>query len=180
MTRIPKMATIVRFLLIMVCLLPLVVSPNTLYPFIVGKAIYARVMIEVAFVLWLVLITYAPENRPKHSWVLVALFAWLGVSVAAGVFGASFTRSLWSDYLRMDGLVDLAHWSVYAVMVASMFRTSDHWKQLLWVVVLVSGVVAVVGILRLSFPGGVPASGAQVEVELHLGECPLPGVLRLP
>ena len=169
MIRIPPMATIVRFLLIMVCLVPLMVSPNTLYPFIVGKAIYARVMIEIAFALWLVLITYAPENRPRHSWVLVALFVWLGVSVAAGVFGASFTRSLWSDYLRMDGLIDLAHWCVYAVMVASMFRTLNQWKQLLWVVVLVSGVVAVIGIFGYLFPEVIPLLAHKSRLSSTLG-----------
>ena len=43
------LAGAVRVLLLLVCLAPLVVSPPTLFPFVVGKALFARGLIEVAF-----------------------------------------------------------------------------------------------------------------------------------
>ena len=45
------LAGAVRVLLLLVCLAPLVVSPPTLFPFVVGKALFARGLIEVAFAL---------------------------------------------------------------------------------------------------------------------------------
>ena len=164
-----SLPSVVRFLLAMVCLIPLIFSPGTLYPFIVGKVIYAQAMIEISFVLWIVLIMYVPENRPRRSWVILALFAWLGVSLAAGMLGVSFTRSLWSDYARMDGIVGFAHWCVYALMVGSMFRTSDHWRQLLWVIVLTSGVVSAIGVFGHIFSDGIPFLSHEGRLSATLG-----------
>ena len=40
-------------------------------------------------------------------------------------------RSLWSNYERMQGVVDQAHWFAFAVVLASMLRTGRDWRVLL-------------------------------------------------
>ena len=47
-----------------------------------------------------------PAWRPPRSWLLAVLAAGLGVSVLSACFGVSVQRSLWSTYLRMQGVVD--------------------------------------------------------------------------
>lgn len=132
----------VRVLLLLVCLLPRVYM-DTIYPAVVGKALYSRVLIECAFAGWLLLALCSADCRPRKSWIMAALLAWLMVSVASAMVGVSPTRSLWSSVQRMTGVVDLAHWTVYAVMLASMFRDRQSWGMPLLVNVGASGAVAV-------------------------------------
>ena len=136
------LATVVRALLLLVCLLPLVYL-DTIYPAVVGKALYSRVLIECAFGGWLLLALCSADCRPRKSLIMAALFAWLLVSLVSAMVGVSPTRSLWSSAQRMTGVVDLAHWTVYAVMLASMFRDKRSWGMLLLANVGVSGAVAV-------------------------------------
>ena len=55
-------------------LAPLIVMtdplPGTFFPFIVGKALYSRTLIEIAFGLWVVLALRSPSNRAPRSWLL--------------------------------------------------------------------------------------------------------------
>ena len=44
-------------------LMPLVVTTQTIFPYIVGKAIYARVIIEILFGIWVVLAYISPSYR---------------------------------------------------------------------------------------------------------------------
>ena len=64
-----------------------------------------------------------PVWRPPRSRLLLALGAGLAVAALSGWFGASPARSFWSTYLRMQGVVDLAHWFVLTAVAASVFRS---------------------------------------------------------
>ena len=111
----------VRAGILLVMAMPLILSNDTLFPFIVGKAIYARSVIEVTFGVWLLLIFFYPRYRPSRSLILAALAVWLLVSLVAGFTGVSTVRSLWSTYERMQGIVDLAHWFVFIAMTGRSF-----------------------------------------------------------
>ena len=136
----------VRAGILMVLLTPLIVSAGTYFPFVVGKAIYSRSIIEVTFVLWLMLILYSPQYRPGRSWVVAAFGLWLLVSIVAGLFGVSPVRSIWSTYERMQGVFDMAHWFCFVVVAASVFRTFAGWRTLFTVNLAVGTVVAVLGL----------------------------------
>ena len=97
-------------------LTPFVVTPGTVYPFVVGKALWSRSLIAVAFALWALLALLHPGYRPPRSWLLVLLVAGYGATVlSAGFGGVHPGHSLSSDYERMQGVVDQAHWVVLAV-----------------------------------------------------------------
>ena len=68
----------IRFGIVLLLLTPLVVSTETAYPFVVGKAVFSRTVIEVVFVLWAVLALANPGYRPPRSWLLT----WLGIGFA--------------------------------------------------------------------------------------------------
>ncbi|WP_428102453.1 O-antigen ligase family protein [Candidatus Rariloculus sp.] len=133
--RTPAWETWLRFGVLagigLVLLTPFVFSPGTIFPFVVGKAVWSRSVIEGVFALWAVLALADPAYRPPRSWVLVALAAGLAVSLLAACFGASFQRSLWSTYERMQGVVDGAHWMALAVVLVSVLRTDAAWRRLL-------------------------------------------------
>ena len=121
----------VRFGVGLLLLTPLVMAMHTAYPTSVGKAVYARSIIEVVFVLWVLLAVAVPSWRPPRSWLLVLLAGGLVASAISAVFGVSPARSFWSSYIRMQGTVELAHWFALAAVVASVFRTSRSLRVLL-------------------------------------------------
>ena len=148
----------VRFGVALVLLTPLVVATHTAYPYSVGKAVYARSIIEVVFVLWVMLALAWPAWRPPRSWLLVLLAAGFGVSVLSAVFGVSPLRSFWSTYMRMQGVVELAHWLAFAVVLVSVFRTSVSLARLLTLNLGV-GLLVSLGAIVLYFGGEIPLLG---------------------
>lgn len=166
------LANAVSIVLCLVCVAPLITSPSTVFPHIVAKAVYSRVLIEIAFALWLILIAVAPEYRPRRSWCLAGLCAWLLACIVAALLGENILRSIWSTYNRMDGVVDLAHWSIFAVMIASMFRTIDQWRRFFVVNICIAALVASLGALTFLVPAlnvTPDAAGSGTRVDLVVG-----------
>ena len=126
-------------------LTPLVVTFSSIFPFIVGKAVYSHILIEVAFGAWILLAWMRPEFRLPRSRIVQALTLYVAIALLAGLFGVSFLRSFWSTYERMQGIVDLAHWLAFAVVLVSTLRTADNWRMLLNVNLAVSLFVALLG-----------------------------------
>ncbi len=147
------LSTAIRIGLVLLLWMPLVVTPDTMWPFIVGKALYARGLIEIIAVLWLVLLIWDPTYRPRRSWVVLAFFAYLMVALLSAVWGVSLNQSLWSEYERMMGVWDLAHWFLLVLVAASVLRSPQQWRSLLnWNL----GVALVLSLLALAQAYQVP------------------------
>lgn len=154
---------------------PLVVTPGTLFPYIVGKATFARAVIEVAFGLWLALVIHERSQRPRQlrpsaqdgSWVLAAFAAWLGVSMVCAFAGVSPVRSLWSTYERMQGVVDLVHWFAFVLVAGSVLRRDRDWQLLFTCSLAAGAAVCVWGLL--AYYGIFDQPGANGRLSTTLG-----------
>ena len=144
---VKTVAALVLLTPLLVMTRPLPESMHTFFPFIVGKALYARTLIEIALGLWLVLSLRYPAYRMPRSRLLLVYGVYIAVTLLAALAGVSTQRSLWSTYERMIGFVDLAHWLAYAVVLASVFRSRVDWHLLLNFNL---GVSVVMGLLGLS------------------------------
>ena len=163
----------------LVLLTPLVTAPWTLYPFSVGKALWARVLIAVLFALWAALALMRPCWRPPRSALLWLLGAGLAASVISAVFGVGPQTSFWSTYTRMQGIVNAAHWAAFALVVASVARTPADWTRLLNANLAVGLAVAAFAIVRFAAPetplpfpsreGHWPRIGASAGNPIFLG-----------
>ena len=131
--RVPEnlLVHVVRVGVVLLLLTPFVVSPRTIFPFVVGKALYSRSLIEIVFVSWALLALFKPSWRPPRSRILILLAIALGVAVLSASLGISAERSFWSNYERMQGVVDQAHWFALAVVLVSVLRTGRDWRVLL-------------------------------------------------
>ena len=129
-------------------LTPLVVTFETAYPFAVGKAVYARTLVAIGFVLWVPLVLANERFRPPRSWLLVLWGAVLAIALLASATGISIERSLWSTYDRVHGVVNSAHWLALAVVLVSIVQSGRQWRVLLALNLAVSVVVALVAIGR--------------------------------
>ena len=137
---------VVRAGVALILLTPLVVSPETIFPFVVGKALYSRSLIEIVFVSWALLFLLNPSWRPPRSRILVLLAAALGVAALSAGFGVSVQRSFWSNYERMQGVVDQAHWFALAVVLVSVLRTGRDWRILLTLNLAVGMAIALMAV----------------------------------
>ena len=129
-------------------LTPLVVTVETAFPFTVGKAVFSRIVICTVFALWMPLALASAALRPPRSWVLVLLAAGFLIAVLAALLGINVERSLWSNYDRMQGVVNSAHWLAFTVVIVSVVRGGHQWRVLLGMNVGVSVVVAALAIGR--------------------------------
>lgn len=130
----------------LILITPLIISTNTLFPFVVGKAIFARSIIEIIFALWLILIIHYPQHRPSKSWVIVSLSIGLSISVITSFTGASLTRSMWSTFERMNGVIDQAHWLAFVLVTSSVYRSISSWKILFTMNLGIAGFISGIGL----------------------------------
>ena len=136
----------IRVGVVLLLLTPFIVTEHTVYPFVVGKALYSRTLIEFVFGLWVVLAALKPAYRPPRSWLLILLAAGLAWAAVAAALGVSPQRSLWSNYERMAGLVDSVHWFALLLVVASVLRNQRELRRLFALNLAASAVVALLAV----------------------------------
>ena len=180
----------VQFGVVLLLLTPLVITKSTFFPFVVGKALYWRTLVEIVFALWVLLAVQTPSYRPPRSWLLVLLGAILACSMLAAGLGVSFQRSFWSTYERMDGVLDLVHQFAFALVVISVFRDRASWRVLLNMSLVASVAVALLAVathldLGVPFYGDLkerdhPRIGGVLGNATYLGSyCAVNGLLAL-
>lgn len=148
-----RLVTAIRIVLALVMVAPLIVMtdplPHAVFPYVVGKALWSRTLIEIAFGLWIILLLRDSSYRFPKSWTLAVLGIYVLIALLATVFSVSPTRSLWSTYERMQGWVDLAHWTTFVVVLASTHRTWAHWRTLLNFNLGVGVLIGLLGLTQL-------------------------------
>ena len=169
----------VRIGVMAVLIVPLVVTTSTYFPYVVGKAIYARVVIEITLALWLILILYYSGYRPSRSWILIAFGVWLLVTLVAGFTGVSFTRSFWSTYERMQGIFDLAHWFAFVLIAGSVFRSLKDWYVPLTANLVVGAVVSALGVGHHFDVFTLDILGSSQRIESTLGNATYVGAYTM-
>lgn len=108
--------------LLAVVLVPLIKTNLFLFPFITGKNFLFRLVVEVGFASWLILIMRHPEYRPRRSPLLWAVLVFVSATALSTIFGVNPYRSFWSNYERMEGLVTFLHLGAFFLMASSMLR----------------------------------------------------------
>ena len=71
-------------------LIPFIVTNSLFFPFITGKAFTFRILTEILFCLWVILMVKDETYRPKKSWLLYAVSAFVAVIFLADIFGVNF------------------------------------------------------------------------------------------
>ena len=136
----------IRCVLLIVLFMPLIVSTSAFFPFVVGKAVFYRIFIEIAFLMWIPLVILSPKFKDFKSPIVIAISMYMLIAVIASFTGVSSNVSIWSTYERMQGLFDLLHWFAYFIMARSLFTNSSQWKIFLSVNLLVSAIVCFIGL----------------------------------
>ena len=125
--------TILRYLLIggifLIPFIPFYVAQGMFFPFITGKNFAFRILVELMLGGWFMLAWRDPRYRPRFSWILAAYTLFMGVTIIADLFGENLFRSFWSNFERMDGLVNYLHFFAYFLIISSVLHTERLWQR---------------------------------------------------
>ena len=134
--------------ILLITFLPLVVSPETVFPYVVGRSLWFRGIIYCITTLWLLLLWVDRSYIPAKSTLILAFSLFVFFQALAGLFGLSPNASFWSNFERMEGVVEYTHWLIFAVVAVSTIRKKVSWIKILKVNTLVGTAVATLGLLE--------------------------------
>lgn len=102
------------------------------FPFIAGKNLAFRLLVEVAFFSWVLLALRNPAYRLsiKRSPLLIAYGIFMVVLLIADLTGIDPWRSFWSNFERMEGYVGHLHLFAYFVVLSAMLRTVAEYGRM--------------------------------------------------
>jgi len=132
----------------MTLLVPLVVTETAFFPYVTGKSLYSRILIQASFLLWMLKLITAKELEIKFNWIVFLTILSVVISVITSLFGVSITNSFWSSYERMQGLIEMLHWLVFLVMMVSTFKLLDFLRLVLPANFIIVTIVGVIGIFQ--------------------------------
>ena len=111
-------------------LTPFIMGSETYFPFVGPKGIYLMACCSIAFFAWLVLAIYFPKYRPKITSVLAGFAIFILVLILSSILGQDFSRSFWSKFERMTGLLVWLCLFGFFLALSNSFKTKNHWRNL--------------------------------------------------
>ncbi len=122
----PFLAKAVKFFAFSALLTPLIVSRLFYFPYVGPKGIFFMALAELAFFSWLLLAIKDKNYRPKINLVFLSFAAFLAVMAIATFLSIDPSRSFWSKFERMAGLLMWLHLFGYFLAIYSTFRKEDY------------------------------------------------------
>lgn len=153
--------------LFLIPLTPLLVADTFFFPFITGKAFYARILIEIAVGAWVVLALLDREYRPRVSWVGIAAVSFVAWMFLADLFAPNAAKAFWSNFERMEGWVLLIHLLGFFFASSAVLRVEKKWRAWFLSSLAVSAVVSCYALLQLA--GALPIHQGSTRIDASLG-----------
>src|SRR3989304_9249623 len=142
----------IKFGVYAVLFLSLVVLSQFFFPFVTSKAFLFQIIIEIIFALYLVLAIQNASFRPKKSLLFLAVGAYFGAIFLSTLFGVDVSRSFFGNYERMWGFFQLAHFFLFFIILAGVFKSRDEWNKLIRVALFFGALSMAVGLVQFFYP----------------------------
>lgn len=133
--------------LFLTVLTPGIIAQSLLFPFITGKAIYFRSLVDIVVACYVLLAVREPRYRPKISLLSVTAAAFVVVVLVADLFGVNPHRSFWSNFERMEGFVTILHLWMFFVVAGTVMGT-QLWCAWMTASIATSMVVSMYGLFQ--------------------------------
>jgi hypothetical protein len=160
--------------LFVVPFVPLIVTSSLFFPFITGKAFAFRLIVEIILACYVILAVREPSYRPKFSWVIGALTAFLIVMLVADISAVNPFKAFWSNFERMEGYLLLLHLGAYFVVLSSVLKNQKLWNALLATSLGASVIMCIYSFLQLG--GKIAINQGGVRVDGTLGNASYLGI----
>jgi O-antigen ligase len=168
-----KILRIITIILISSTLLtPLIFSSGMFFPYITGKAFFMRIIILLSSISYTGLILFDKNSRPKKSFMLYSLLGFIFILFLAMLNSINPSRSFWSNFERMEGLVTMLYMAALFIVSASTIKRKE-WSYVMGVslaISLVVGINALGGTDRISgYLGNSSYLGVYAQIHIFLG-----------
>ncbi|MEI6811075.1 MAG: O-antigen ligase family protein, partial [Candidatus Nomurabacteria bacterium] len=102
------------------------------FPFISGKNLLFRFIVEIAFAGWAILALRDSTYRVniKKSPLTIAYAIFMVILLVADIFAVDSSKALWSNYERMEGFVGHIHMFAYFFVLTAMLTTLKDWQKM--------------------------------------------------
>lgn len=161
------LANIIKGGLFILPIFSLFISSAMFFPFITGKNFFFRTVVEILFFLWIILMVFDVRFRLKKSPLFVSLAAVLIIMFLAAIFGENFSRSFWSNYERMEGVITHLHLFAYFLMLSSVFKKEKDFKLLFLSIITIGAVASAYAYLQ--FAGYAPVHQGGTKLDATFG-----------
>jgi len=152
----------------LVLVAPLVVSNNYFFPYIFPKALFFRVIVEVALVAYLLLAAWDKNYRPRLNLLFIIFCLFVLTAFFSSLCGVNFSSSFWGDMERSEGLILWLHLAAYFFILIGILREKKHWFWLIDFSLLVGAIVVFQGLAQ-NFNIGQLKSEGGVRVTAMFG-----------
>ena len=139
---------LIFFGLSLILFMPLVVSPETVYPYVVGKSFWFKGIIYFIAGFYLVLISTNKSYLPDKSFLILIFSLFVLIQAISGLVGSSPVNSFWSNWERMEGVTDYFHWLILLIVSSSVLRKEKSWIKLLKINTYAGFTVSFLGLLE--------------------------------
>jgi O-antigen ligase len=140
---------IIYVLLGLSLLVPLIVANSMFFPYITGKALTFRCLVEAAFAVWVVLAFRDPSVRPKRTPLFWGITIFTIVAFIVDMTGMNPIRSLWSNNERMEGWITIIHLWAYFIIFSSIVESRKIWHWFINLSFIPATIMAFEGIWQL-------------------------------
>lgn len=138
---------IIEFGVYAILLTPLLIGPRYFFPFVGPKSLYFMGLVEIIFFAWLILIIYDHKYLPKKNVLLWAMIFYIGAVIASTLLGVDPSRSFWSKFERMTGLLMQLHLFAFFLVLSSTFKKKLDWTKIFVFSTMVASFISVLELL---------------------------------
>jgi len=158
-----------KFFLFLIPLTVVIVTPSTLFPFIVGKYAFFRTMVSLALICFLLGMLFQDktrintdkkrihtDNQYKSAKIrinpclknplVIAVSIFVSIFLLACLFGVDPKWSFWSNFERGEGGLQILYLGIFFWLLVVLFREEKDWQIIFWISILVATLVILYGI----------------------------------
>jgi len=129
-------------------LTPFILSGKFYFPFVGPKGLFLMGCCQAAFFAWLVLAISCKKYRPRWEKVLVVFGVFILALALSAIFGADPSRSFWSKFERMTGLVMWLHLFGFFWALIFTFQQKEIWRKFFIFSVAIGAIISLMALLE--------------------------------
>ncbi len=168
-------------LIFLTTFIPLYVNNALFFPFITGKGFAFRIIVEILFAIWLLLVLRDKKYAPKYSHISALVTGFVFVILIADLFGLNPVRSIWSNFERMEGWVTIIHLWAYFIVTTSVFGSGEEgrrmWHNFFRMSLFSAFIVGIYGLVQ--YFGGAEIHQGSSRIDASLGNAAYMAVYML-